>query len=138
MTHKLLAFRTVVDAPREEQMASLYQALQEPNETLLHDQLIELMTIFREDFQPKPSSINKAPLNTDEDTHQRVEECLRYYQKSSEGLNLDQLVDYFLGSKNPLAVQVKARWNARMNRNKKKTQKTKDFASSSPPFKNIK
>ena len=138
MAHALLAFRTVVDAPREEQMASLYQALRGSNESLLQDQLIELTTIFKEDFQSKSSSINKAPLKTDEDIRQRVEECLRYYPKSSEGLNLEQLVDYFLGSTDPLAVQVKVRWNARMHRNKEKTQKIKDFASASPPSKSIK
>ena len=63
MAHALLAFRTVVDAPREEQMASLYQALRGSNESLLQDQLIELTTIFKEDFQSKPSSIDNAPLH---------------------------------------------------------------------------
>ena len=138
ITDELSAFRTVVDASREEQIVSLYQALRGSNKTLSRDQLIELLIMFREDLQSKPSSINQASLNTDDDIRRRAEECLRYYQKSSEGFSLQQLMDYFLGSREPLAMQVKASWNARMDRDEEKKKKKKDFLSSSLPARHIK
>ena len=117
--------RTVIDAPREEQIAGLYQAFQEFNGKLSKARLNELLIILKEDFQPKSSSISKSnqgqrkPLNTDDDIRNRVNECFTYYKNPSGGLNLLQIIDYFLGSKDSVGIQVKTRWNARIERRKK-------------------
>jgi hypothetical protein len=117
--------RTVIDAPREEQIAGLYQTFQESNGKLSKARLNELLIILKEDFQPKSSSVSKTnqgqrkPLNTDEDIRNRATECFTYYKTPSDGLNLIQIIDYFLGSKDPVGIQVKTRWNARMERRKK-------------------
>jgi malate synthase len=91
---------TVIDAPHEEQIAGLYQALRESNGKLSKDRLIEFLTILKEDFQTR----NQNQLKTDEEIQNRVDECF----------------DYFLGSKDPLAIKVKTRWDDRIQRRNKK------------------
>jgi Ca2+-binding EF-hand superfamily protein len=91
---------TVIDAPYEEQIAGLYQALRESNGKLSKDRLIEFLTILKEDFQTKKQS----QLKTDEEIRNRVDECF----------------DYFLGSKDPLVIKVKTRWDDRIQRRNKK------------------
>ncbi len=116
----------MIDAPREEQIGGLYQALRESNGKLSKDRLIEFITILKEDFQPKLSNIDKKnqgqfkSLKTDEEIRNRVDECLSYYNNPSDGLGLHQVIEYFLGSKDPLAFKVKTRWNARLQRRDKK------------------
>lgn len=118
--------RTVIDAPREEQIAGLYEAFKESNGKLSKTRLNELLIILKEDFQPKNSSIHKLnqgqikPLKTDEDIRNRVTECFTYYKTPSDGLNLIQIIDYFLGTNDPLGIQVKTRWNARIARRQKR------------------
>ncbi|UJR31219.1 hypothetical protein I4U23_018723 [Adineta vaga] len=120
---------TVVDAPREEQIVGLYQALQGSNNKLSKDRLIEFTTILKDDFQPKISLIDKKTqgqlksLNTDEDIQNRVDECLSYYRQPSDGLNLTQVIEYFLGRKDPIISQIRTRWNARIKRYEKKNRK---------------
>lgn len=59
-------------------------------------------------------------LKTDEDIRNRVSECLDYYHNPSDGLDLLQIIDYFLGSDHILSLEVKTRWSARVDRQKKK------------------
>ena len=100
----------------------MYQAFQESNEKLSQTRLNELLTILKEDFQPKGPPTRQSnqgqtkPLKTDEDIRNRVTECFAYYKTPSDGLNLIQIIDYFLGSKDPLGMEVKSRWNARQAR----------------------
>ncbi len=118
--------RTVIDAPREEQIAGLYEAFKESNGKLSKNRLNELMIILKEDFQPKKNSgQNKnqgqmKSLKTDEDIRNRVNECFEYYKNPSDGLNLIEIIDYFLGTKDFLGIEVKNRWNARIERRQKK------------------
>jgi hypothetical protein len=116
----------VIDAPHEEQIGGLYQALQDLNGKILKDRLIEFITILKEDFQPKISNINNQnqgqlkSLKTDEDIRNRVDECFNYYNNPTDGLDLKQILDYFLGLNDSLAIKVKTRWTARIQRCKKK------------------
>jgi uncharacterized protein YpuA (DUF1002 family) len=116
--YKFKFYRTVIDAPREEQIAGLYQVLRESNGKLSKDRLIEFLTILKEDFQPKYSSQLKS-LKTDEEIRNRVDECFDYYNNSIDGLDLNQIIDYFLGSNDSLAIKVKTRWNDRIQRRDK-------------------
>ncbi|CAF0739839.1 unnamed protein product [Adineta steineri] len=112
---------TVVDAPREEQIAGLYQALQESNGKLSKNRLIEFLIILKEDFQPKNTKQGQLKsLKTDEDIRNRVDECFSYFNNPSDGLNLNQIIEYFLGVKDSFANNVKTRWNARVQRRHKK------------------
>jgi hypothetical protein len=118
----------------------LYQALRESNGKLSSDRLFELITILKEDFQPKISTVDSKnqgqlkPLKTDEEIRNRVDECLHYYKNPSDGVDLNQVIDYFLGAKDPLAIQVKARWTARVQRRDKKKNQ---FSSASSQPQNI-
>ncbi|CAF1180673.1 unnamed protein product [Adineta ricciae] len=120
---------TVVDAPREEQIVGLYQAFQNSHEKLSKERLIEFITILKEDFQPNASLAQKKiqgqmkSLHTDEDIQHRVDECLSYYHHPSDGLNLTQVIEYFLGRNDPLINQIRTRSNARKARHKKKNRK---------------
>ena len=125
--------RTVIDAPREEQIAGLYQALQDSNGKLSKIRLVEFLIILKDDFQPEISNNNNKKktqgqikvLKTDEDIRNRINECFDYYQNPSDGLDLNKIIDYFLGPKHPLAIQVKNRWISRIQRHEKKKNQIK-------------
>jgi hypothetical protein len=39
-------------------------------------------------------------------------DCLDYYNNRSDGLDLNQIMGYFLDSKDSLVIKVKSRWTA--------------------------
>lgn len=118
------SFRTVVDAPREEQIVSLYQVFEESNGKVSRNHLNELLILLREDLQSKPANPMKS-LQTDEEIRTQTMECFEYYHNPIDGLDLLQIIDYFLGSDDALRSEVKARWTARKARRKKKSSPAK-------------
>ena len=78
--------------------------------------LHEFLILLKDDLQAK----NSDRMKTDEDIRNRISECLEYYHNPSDGLNLLEIIDYFLGSDHILGLEVKTRWNARVDRQKKK------------------
>ncbi|CAF1342367.1 unnamed protein product [Didymodactylos carnosus] len=99
--------------------------------------LIEFLTILKDDFQPKAEprpnetkpltgshSIssesllqipNNRALNTDQDIADRVDECFRT-NNNAEELDLNQVLDYFLGKNDKTVKRTKRNWTKRMKR----------------------
>lgn len=113
--------RTVSDAPREEQIVGLYQALKDSNGKLSKTSLIEFLIVLKDDFQSDIS------LNTDDDIRNRVDECFAYYYNPSDGVNLNQILDYFLSSRTTLIQQIKQRWIDRIQRHDNRKNKAFSF-----------
>lgn len=113
------SFRTVVDAPRAEQIVSLYQVFEDSNGKLSRIHLHEFVILLKDDLH-MANSDRMISLKTDDEIENRINQCLEYYHNPSDGLDLIQIIDYFLGSNHILSLDVKTRWNARLNRQKKK------------------
>jgi hypothetical protein len=72
--------------------------------------LIEFITIWKEDFEWENYYQNQdqfKSLKTDDSIRNRVNECFDYYNNSSDGLDLNQILNYFFGSKDSLAIKAK-------------------------------
>lgn len=97
-TENLLIFRTILDAPREEQIVGFYESLRRSKTFLTRDQLIQWLTLFSEDFQ----------IMNDDQLGQQIDQCYRHYKKkSSDGVDLGEIVEFFVDDKNPLKQRIR-------------------------------
>lgn len=108
-------------------MAGLYEALRASKQSLHRDELIEWLTILKDDFLNSSTMLNdqrRISLRTDEDIRREVDRCFQLSShSSSDGLQLNEIIDYFLGPNDSLGEKVKASWNARLHRHEEKQQK---------------